>query len=126
MSQILIIDDDTQVRLLLRKLLDHEGYEVREASNGKAGMKLNRENPADLVITDLIMPEKEGLETIMELRKKFPEVKIIAISGGGRNGPEDYLPMAKELGAQLTFTKPFELKEMLAAVQKLLEQEIEI
>ncbi len=121
MSQILIIDDDTQIRLLLRKLFFKEGYEVLEASNGKAGMKLYRESHADLVITDLIMPEKEGLETIIELRKNSPKVKVIAISGGGRISPEDYLPMAKELGAHLTFSKPFELEEMLDAVHMLLK-----
>ena len=84
-------------------------------------MQKMREQPADLVITDLIMPEQEGLETISTLRKEFPMVKIVAISGGGRIGPEAYLPAARELGANLVFSKPFDVKEFVAAIRGLLE-----
>ena len=90
MALILIIDDDDQIRRVLRKTLERDGYDVADAPNGKEGIRLYRENPADLVITDIIMPEKEGIETIRELRRDFPEVKIIAISGGGRIGPDSY------------------------------------
>ena len=93
MSKILVIDDDKNIRSLLRDFLERDGYEVMEAENGKVGLKLFRENGADLVITDLIMPEKEGIETIRELRRDFSDVKIIAISGGGAIGPETYLQM---------------------------------
>ena len=121
MASILIIDDDNQFRTLLRKMLERKGYEVIEASEGKEGIKLYRNNPADLIITDLIMPEKDGIETIQELKKDFPDIKIIAISGGGRLGPRDYLNVAKMLGAQKTLTKPIELPDLLKAIEELLE-----
>jgi len=121
MPNILIIDDDNQFRTMLRKMVERNGYEVIEASDGKEGIKLYRKNPTDLIITDLIMPEKDGIETIQELRKDFPDVKIIAISGGGRLGPHDYLHLAKMLGAQRTLTKPIELPELLRNIKELLE-----
>jgi len=96
MSRILIIDDDAQILKMLRQILEREKYHVTEASNGKEGLRLYRENPADLVITDIIMPEKEGIEIIIELKRDYPDVKIIAISGGGRINPEDYLDIAKK------------------------------
>lgn len=99
---IIIIDDDDQIREMLMEMLVREGYEVLPASNGKEGIRLYRERQTDLIITDIVMPEKDGLETIMELRKDFPEVKVIAMSGGGRNGPESYLQVAKRLGAVRT------------------------
>jgi len=121
MPNILIIDDDNQFRTMLRKMVERNGYEVIEASDGKEGIKLYRKNPTDLIITDLIMPEKDGIETIQELRKDFPDVKIIAISGGGRLGPHDYLHLAKMLGAQRTLTKPIELTELLKTIEELLK-----
>jgi len=120
MARILIIDDDVQILDMLRQILKSEGYEVVEAADGREGIRLYREDPADLIITDIIMPEKEGIETIMELKRDFPDVKIIAISGGGRIGPEEYLPMAEMLGAKRTFSKPVERKQLLNAVRKLL------
>ena len=120
MAQILIIDDDDQLRLMLRKTLERSGYEVVEAPNGKEGIKRFREMPCDLVITDLIMPEKEGIETIVELKKDFPDVKIIAISGGDRSKPESYLNLAKQLGAKRVFPKPIDREELLNAVRELL------
>ena len=121
MSQILVIDDDEVIRSLLRNLLERDGYDVMEAENGKIGLKLLRENGADLVITDLIMPEKEGIETIRELRRDFSDVKIIAISGGGTIGPETYLQMAKSMGAHRVFGKPFNLQEMSEAIRELID-----
>jgi CheY-like chemotaxis protein len=117
MPRILIIDDEEQVRAVFREMLERSGYEVFEAANGKEGLRLQREKSADLIITDIIMPEKEGLETIRELLRGFPEVKIIAVSGGGRIGPDQYLDVAKKLGAARTFNKPVNLKELLQAVQ---------
>jgi YesN/AraC family two-component response regulator len=122
MGLILIIDDDDQIRRVLRKTLERDGYDVADAPNGKEGIRLYRENPADLVITDIIMPEKEGIETIKELKRDFPEVKIIAISGGGRIGPESYLKMAKGLGAQRTLTKPLGRDELLKTVRELINE----
>jgi CheY-like chemotaxis protein len=118
---ILVIDDDDQLRGMLREMLEHAGYEVADAPNGKEGIRLYRENPADLVITDIIMPEKEGIETIMDLRREFPEVKIIAMSGGGTIEAEKYLRMAKGLGAVRTLTKPIERKELLEAVREVID-----
>ena len=87
MARILIIDNDVQILNMLRQTLEREGYDVLKASNGKQGIRLHREEPVDLIITDIIMPEKEGIETILELKRDYPDVKIIAISGGGRTGP---------------------------------------
>ncbi len=121
--RILIIDDDEQIRELLRKVMVWSGYEVVEAENGKVGLQLQKENPAKVVITDLIMPEKEGLETISILRRDYDDLKIIAISGGGQMGPEAYLPAARELGADRIFSKPFDLQEIVAAVKELIDDE---
>ena len=120
MVRILIIDDDPQILDMLGQTLEREGHEVVDAPNGKEGLKLYRENPTDLIITDLIMPEKEGIETIMELRRDFPDVKIIAISGGGHNDADQYLSMAQKLGVQRTFAKPVARAELLKAVRELL------
>ena len=122
MARILIIDDEVMIRDLLVKILEREGYETITASGGKDGIKIHRENPADLIITDLIMPEKDGIETIMELRRDFQDVKIIAMSGGGKIDSETYLQMAKTMGAIETIAKPFVLRELLKTVQELLEQ----
>ena len=121
MARILIIDDEVQILNMLRQMLEGEGYEVIDAPNGKEGIRRYRENPADLIITDILMPEKEGIETIQELKRDFPDVKIIAMSGGGRVGPGDYLHLAKMLGAQHTFAKPIEREELLKAVRELLK-----
>ena len=120
MVRILIIDDDPQILDMLGQVLEREGYDIVKASNGREGIKLYRENPVDLIITDIIMPEKEGIETIFELRKDFPDLKIIAISGGGRIEPEEYLFVAQKLGVQRTFAKPIARAELLKAVRELL------
>ena len=124
MQRILIIDDNQQIQLMLKETLEDEGYEVRVTSNGKEGMHCWHKEPFDLVITDLLMPEKEGLETIMELRRESPTTKIIAISGGLRtNGIDvlDQLGLAKRLGANRIFRKPVSLPDFLKAVEELLE-----
>lgn len=120
MSHILIIDDEPQIRRMLRRMLESEGYTVTEAADGAEGIKHYHTNPADLIITDLIMPNKEGIETIAELRKKNPGIKIIAMSGGGKREPEGYLNMAKLLGASKTFEKPFKKEELLKAIKSLI------
>lgn len=122
MKSILIMDDDDKFRKMLRKMLEIAGYEVVEAPDGEVGMELYRENPTDLIILDIFMPWKEGLETIMELRRDFPESKILAISGGGKMGYYDYLAKARRLGAQKSLTKPFERQEMLEVIEELLAQ----
>lgn len=121
MASILVIDDEPSVLELARTILERAGYEVIAAPDGRVGMRLFRERPSDLVITDLIMPEKEGIEVIIELRRDFPDVKIVAISGGGIIDAENYLTLAKNLGAHCIIRKPFGMNEMLEAVRKLLE-----
>jgi len=122
MARILVIDDDVLVLDMLYESLTREGYDVLRASNGEEGLKLYREEPVDLIITDLFMPEKEGIETIIELRQDFPDVKIIAISGGGRIGTKDYLQMAKIFGVQRTFTKPVAREQLLDAIRVLIKE----
>jgi CheY-like chemotaxis protein len=117
MQRVLIIDDDEQVRALLYEILERAGFAVIEAINGAEGLKLYRSQPTDLVITDLIMPEKEGVETILELRREFPDARVVAISGGGRNGGRDYLLIAAQLGARRTVAKPFSRQDILDAVR---------
>jgi CheY-like chemotaxis protein len=121
-ARILIIDDEDQPRRMLQQVLTRAGYEVVEARNGNEGLQRFRARPTDLVITDILMPEKEGLETIIDIRREFPTAKIIAISGGGRAGNLHFLDVAQRLGAQRVLQKPFELQEMLAAVQELLQE----
>ena len=121
MKTILVIDDDEQMRVALRNLLEGSGYEVINASDGEEGLRLYHERPTDLIITDLIMPQKEGIETIRELRQDFPDVKIIAISGGGRSDPEVFLSFAKIFGAHRTIAKPFKREDLLNVIWDLLE-----
>jgi CheY-like chemotaxis protein len=121
---VLVIDDDETIRVLLRTILEREGYRVVDAPDGDKGLRQYQESPTDLVITDLIMPGKEGIETIRDLRKKFPHVKIIAVSGGGRIGPESYLKMAKGVGALRTLSKPFDRMVLLKTVQEVMEMDI--
>jgi CheY-like chemotaxis protein len=121
MARILIIDDEAMIRDLLVNILEREGYETVTATDGKDGIKIYRENPADLIITDLIMPDQEGIETIMKLRRDYQDVKIIAMSGGGKIDPETYLKIAKTVGAVKTIAKPIRLEELLKTIQEVLE-----
>jgi DNA-binding response OmpR family regulator len=120
MSRILLIDDDDQCRGMLRQALRREGYEVVEARDGKEGLIRFRTAAIDLVITDVLMPEQEGLQTIRELRAECPAIKIIAISGGGARGTLNFLKTAVLIGAQCTLRKPFDLEELRQAISTLL------
>ncbi len=122
MARILVIDDEDAIRLVLREALEYAGHEVVEAEDGVAGVEQYHVRRADLVILDILMPRKNGLETIQELREADPAVKIIAISGGVRGGNVDNLAVAKTLGAQRTLAKPFRLHEMLEIVATMLHQ----
>jgi DNA-binding NtrC family response regulator len=123
MATILIIDDEEAILGFLKEWLMYEGFNVLTAIDGIEGMKLFNDNQVDLVITDMIMPRKGGIETIIEMKKICPDIKIIAMSGGGHNLPESYLGIAKEAGAKYTFEKPFKTSDLLTAVYELLEEE---
>jgi DNA-binding response OmpR family regulator len=120
MARILLIDDDDAVRTMLGLTLTHFGHAVIEARDGEEGLLLFNHNETDLVITDIVMPEKEGLEVLMTLRKKIPPVKMIAISGGGRQSAEDNLHLAKLMGAARVLAKPVTTEALMAAVNDLL------
>lgn len=121
MKKILVLDDEKLIRKMLTHLFEKNGYEVIGAGDGNSGMKLFKEHEPDLIITDLIMPEKEGLETIREMRGLRPNVKIIAMSGGGAVDPETYLNLAEKLGANSSCAKPIDTMELLSKVRNLLE-----
>ena len=120
-NKVLIVDDSLSVRVMLREILEMNGYDVLEASNGEEGMRTFKQHPIDLVITDIVMPDKEGLDVVRELKQISTHVKIIAISGGGLVSPENYLRLAKAFGAHETFIKPFHPDAILKSVQQLLE-----
>ncbi len=120
MPTILVIEDDDQGREMLRQMLEMAGYDVLDASDGAEGTKIYFESHPDLVITDIIMPYKGGLETIMKLKRENPGVKIFAITGGGRVVKADFLSIAKSVGAIRTFKKPLDRKEIIAAVAETL------
>ena len=133
MTRIIIIDDEEDIRIVLKEILERAGFEVEVASNGSDGMDLLRQKRADLVVTDIIMPGKDGVETVYDIRMEFPNTKIIVISGGGNVAPMEYQPTAikttaylasaSEAGADLTLTKPFERAELISAVKELTDHQ---
>jgi two-component system, chemotaxis family, chemotaxis protein CheY len=120
MARILVIDDDPSLRRSMRKVLERSGHEVIEAEDGDKGMRLVREVHPDLVVTDLLMPEKEGIETIQELRAEFPEIPIVAVSGAGSVEEGGPLLDAQLFGADATLSKPFEVEELVQTVTRVL------
>lgn len=116
MGRILIMEDDESIRLALRKSLDRAGHEVFEAGNGAEGAAIYRVTPPDLIITDILMPDQDGVEALLDLRNHLPDVKIIVISGNA----QEFLPIARDLGAHKTFAKPFQQSEIIEAVEELL------
>ena len=119
MARILVIDDDRIVRDTLNVILAAAGHQVALAHDGKEGIKVFAEFQPHLIITDILMPEKEGVETIQDLRRLVPNLPIIAISGGGRVGNMSFLKVAQQFGADRTFAKPFEPDEIVSAVNEL-------
>jgi DNA-binding response OmpR family regulator len=120
MPGILIVEDDTDLREMLRDLLVKRKYSVFEASNGKEAISKFKPAITSLVITDIIMPDEDGLKVIMKIRELKPAIKIIAISGGGKAGPGNYLNLAKALGADEIFSKPFSVNVLLSKIESLL------
>ena len=116
MAKILVIEDEDSFRNVLVKMLTKAGFDVQQAGDGNQALEVCAEFRPDLVLTDIIMPDKEGLETIQELLEINPKLKIIAMSGGGRFGPDSYLPLAEKLGAKATLQKPFMREEMIATI----------
>ncbi|MBZ4220049.1 MAG: response regulator [Chlorobium sp.] len=118
--KILVIDDDAAVRKFITLILQRKKHTVLEADNGVNGLKLLQEHQdISVMITDLIMPEKEGIETIIEVRQQYPGIKILAISGGGKVSPDNYLVIADALGAHSTLKKPFSGQELIQAIENL-------
>ncbi|HSR41877.1 MAG TPA: response regulator [Longimicrobiales bacterium] len=120
MADIIIIDDEDVLRLTMRKILERVGHTIRDAGNGDEGIRLHREQPAELVITDLYMPGKEGIETIQELKRREPDLPILAVSGGSAvMDAESTLADAELLGADAILPKPFSVDELREAVAQL-------
>jgi CheY-like chemotaxis protein len=123
MARILIVDDEPDILVILERMLRKMGHDIVLANNGKEAVRRLDEAAVDLVITDLIMPESEGIETIAAIRRKWPGVKIIAMSGGGRQSPMPYLAVAANLGADATLAKPFDRAELADALRRVLGPE---
>jgi DNA-binding response OmpR family regulator len=119
MARILLIEDDSLFRSMLREALTRVGHEVTEAENGGVGLRTFAKGSFDLVLTDLVMPEVEGIETIVKLRKQCPNIRIIAMSGGGRGSAYDYLHIAQQIGANRVLMKPFSTEDLRETVRTL-------
>ncbi len=119
MASILIVDDEASIRTLLRKILEEDGHQIREATNGETGLALYRETPADLVITDILMPERDGMDITLELTREFLDAKVIAMTGA--TGDQNFLNVAKLFGARRVIKKPFSVEAIRHLVRHTLE-----
>jgi DNA-binding response OmpR family regulator len=122
-KRVLVIDDNPDMRLTMQALLESEGFAVSVAADGEEALRIQKDFPAEVVVTDIFMPGKEGIETIYELRKRFPQTKVIVMSGGLRAKGVDYFEVARELGAVKTLKKPFAPAELIDAVRQLIPPE---
>ncbi len=122
MAGIMIVEDQKETREMLSQALTRNKFQVIEASNGREALVKFKPTMVNLVITDILMPEEDGLQVIIKLKELNPKLKIIAISGGGKIGPANYLNIAKTLGADEILFKPFSVKELLKKVQELLPE----
>ncbi|MFQ5477923.1 MAG: response regulator [Candidatus Binatia bacterium] len=120
MARVLVIDDEEPMREMLQEAFEDDGYDVSVACDGVEGVKAFRDNPADLVVTDIIMPNKEGIQVIWELKAEAPDLKIIAISGGNLDESQSDLPLAESFGASKSIQKPFSISEILRVAGELL------
>ena len=120
MSRILVIDDEQMIRQTLRSILERAGHSVLDAANGREGMRLWRDEPVDVVVTDIYMPEKDGVQVLLEMKHVARKPKIIAMSGGGQKGLLDWRTSALELGADGVLLKPFEERTVLFTIQEVL------
>lgn len=119
MAGILLVEDNEDLRSMLKQMLEKRNHKIIEASNGREAINKFKSVLTDLVITDILMPEQDGIQLIMELKKKKPELLIIAISGGGKIGPANYLDIARVLGADAVFTKPFNVNHLIEEVENM-------
>ncbi|MFC1673243.1 response regulator [Pseudomonadota bacterium] len=120
MASVLVADDEELARFTIREILEAEGHTVVEAKNGVEAIDLFTKQPTDIIVTDIIMPDKEGIETIIELKRDHPGIKIVAISGGGRTRNLDFLELAKRYGADAVLAKPFSEQELIDVINTLL------
>lgn len=121
MAKILVVDDEESVRFIIKETLEQDRHEVTEARTGNEALAMFAQKPAELVITDLVMPDKNGIDLILELKSRYPNVRILAISGGGGlNGRFDYIPIAELIGARSVMRKPFNIFELRDTVNALL------
>lgn len=118
-KRVLVVDDDADMRLTLKLALELAGYDVDEAANGREALEKQRNRPADVVITDIFMPDSDGFEAIDGLRHQFPQTKVVVISGGAQLTKRDYLPDAELMGADATLQKPFEIDALLRTLESL-------
>jgi Response regulator containing CheY-like receiver, AAA-type ATPase, and DNA-binding domains len=123
MPGVLIVEDDKELREMLKLSLLRRNFTVLEAENGKAAITHFKPLITDIVVTDLIMPEEDGLKVVIKLRELKPSIKIIAISGGGKVGPGSYLNLAKALGADAIYSKPFSINDLITKIEQLLDTE---
>src|SRR5665647_3516442 len=123
MPGVLIVEDEKELREMLKISLTRRKFTVIEASNGKEAISHFKPSVTDLVVTDLIMPEEDGLKVILKLKELKPSLKIIAISGGGKAGPGSYLNLAKALGADAVYSKPFSINDLITKIEQLLDTE---
>jgi CheY-like chemotaxis protein len=117
-TRVLVIDDNADVRATIKWLLESEGFSVALAANGTEGLEQQKDHPASIVVTDIFMPEKDGIETIFELRREYPQAKIIVMSGGSSRGA-DFTDVARELGAAVALKKPVDPAVLIAHVHRL-------
>jgi DNA-binding response OmpR family regulator len=122
MARILVVDDDDVLRGALRVVLEAAGYDVLDAGDGEAGLRLQREQGADLVLVDIFMPKRDGLGVIQALRASDAQPKIVAMSGGGHTGQREVLKSATAVGASRTLRKPFQPRELLTAIREVLNE----
>src|SRR3954468_11714353 len=122
MARILIVDDNEDNRLIMAKLLELGGHDVSVAPDGEQALAQQKKAPFDLLITDIFMPDKDGVETIREFHQKYPQTRIIAMSGGG-SFTVDYLSLSLEIGADKVLKKPFDAESLEAAVMELLQKQ---
>ncbi len=121
MKKILVVDDDDLIRDLIYEILEPNGYQILLADNGNKALEILDQEEVDLIITDIIMPDKEGIETIIDIKKKLPRAKIIAMSGGGQLDANSYLSIAKKLGVKATITKPFDPAKLIRTIEEVLQ-----